>query len=245
VSGSATDRNLFVSTMNLTGSHMNLSEGHKILAGSFTAEDHPSIASKGASGGPLRRHFAIWENLVNPAVHANIEGGLYDGGLYTSFCHPSWDAGACPCSNPASGFGRGCNNSQNSGGAQLSLLNTSSLAADTLILFATGVKSNALSVFNQGNAILSSSLPFGQGQRCVGGSIKRLYTKTALAGGTVAAPQGGDANVHSRSAQLGDSIVAGTMRSYYVYYRDPIVLGGCASTSTFNATQAVQAIWIP
>lgn len=47
------------------------------------------------------------------------------------------------------------------------------------------------------------------------------------------------------SNALGDTILAGTMRSYYIYYRDPIVLGGCPSASTFNATQAVQAIWIP
>jgi hypothetical protein len=245
VPGSSTDQNLFVSTMSLVGSHLELSEGHKILAGSFTVEDHAQIASKGSAGGPLRRYFAIWDNLVDPANQANIEGGLYDGGLFTSFCHPTWDAVACPCGNPASGFGFGCNNSQNTGGARLSLFNLSSLANDTLNLFGDRLKSNALSVFNQGTSVLASSLPFGQGQRCVGGSIKRLYTKTAASGGTVSAPQVGDPSVHARSIALGDVISAGQSRSYYIYYRDPVVLGGCPIASTFNTTQAVQAIWIP
>jgi hypothetical protein len=102
---------------------------------------------------------------------------------------------------------------------------------------------HALTVFNQGNAVLAASLPFGQGVRCVGGSLKRLYTKTATAGGaTVPAP--GDPTIHARSAALGDPIAPGTTRSYYAYYRDPTVQGGCSSASTFNTTQAVQAIWI-
>lgn len=189
--------------------------------------------------------MAIWDNLVDPANHANIEGGLYDGGLFTSFCHPSQDAGACPCANPPSAFGRGCNNSQSTGGGKLSLFGVSSLSTDTLNLFGSQLKANALSVFNQGNAVLAASLPFGQGLRCVGGSIKRLYTTIALSGGTASVPQSGDPNVHTRSAALGDFINAGTTRSYYVYYRDPIVLGGCASANTFNTTQSMQAIWVP
>ena len=32
-------------------------------------------------------------------------------------------------------------------------------------------------------------------------------------------------------------------RDYLVYYRDPIVLGGCPSSSTFNGTQAVTINW--
>jgi hypothetical protein len=246
VPGSSTDWNVFVSTMSLAGSHIELSEGHKILAGSFKPDDNPSIASTGGAGGPLRRYLAVWNQFVDPQNYdGNVAGGLYDGGLFTSFCHPSWDAALCPCNNPASGFGFGCNNSQNTGGARLTLSSVSSLSADTLFMVGDRLKGNALSVFNQGNSILASSLPFGQGQRCVGGSIKRLYTKTALSGGTVSAPQSGDASVHARSSALGDLITAGTTRSYYIYYRDPIVLGGCPSTSTFNTTQAVQAIWIP
>jgi hypothetical protein len=30
-----------------------------------------------------------------------------------------------------------------------------------------------------------------------------------------------------------------------VYYRDPIVQGGCPLTSTFNATNSLQVRWAP
>ena len=41
----------------------------------------------------------------------------------------------------------------------------------------------------------------------------------------------------------GDLIAAGTHRYYLVYYRDPVVLGSCAASSTFNATQSLDVLW--
>jgi hypothetical protein len=105
---------------------------------------------------------------------------------------------------------------------------------------------NALSVFSQGNALTAptAGLVFGQGVRCAGGSLKRLYTKNASLG-VASAPTGAELNVHTRSAALGDVIPAGSSRYYYVYYRQPTVLGGCPMASTFNSTQTQMAIWAP
>jgi hypothetical protein len=74
--------------------------------------------------------------------------------------------------------------------------------------------------------------------------LKRLYTKTA-SGGSITAPDfgAGDPTVSARSAALGDVISAGQSRWYLVYYRDPVVLGGCPANSTFNATQTAQIDW--
>ena len=84
------------------------------------------------------------------------------------------------------------------------------------------------------------------GVRCTWGSFKRLFTKSAV-GGSITAPNfnGGDPAVSARSAALGDTILAGQSRWYLVYYRDPIVLGGCPSTSSFNATQTGEVTWSP
>jgi hypothetical protein len=94
----------------------------------------------------------------------------------------------------------------------------------------------------QGTGSFSAGTVFGQGVRCAAGTLKRLYVKSA-SGGSITAPIGGDSSVSSRSALLGDVIVAGQMRSYLVYYRDPIVLGGCSTSSTFNATQGLLVAW--
>ena len=134
--------------------------------------------------------------------------------------------------------------SVNTGGAKLVAGGIPSLASDSAVLTASAMLPNALSVFNQGNLVLTNSVSFGQGIRCVGGSIKRLYTKAASSG-IASAPVGADPKISARSAALGDTIAPGSTRGYYVYYRDPLVLGGCASSSTFNSTQSIQAVWIP
>jgi hypothetical protein len=85
---------------------------------------------------------------------------------------------------------------------------------------------------------------YGQGVRCVGGTLKRLFTQSA-AGGSIFVPQwpAGDPPVSARSAAKGNPISAGQSRWYLVFYRDPIVLGGCPSGSTFNATQTGLVVW--
>ena len=168
-----------------------------------------------------------------------------DAGPMTSICLPGESAVIpCPCGNPPASSGRGCENSSHTGGAQLGASGAASLAGDTLVFATTGEKPTALSILLQGPSRLAAGTVFGQGVRCVAGSLKRLYTKTASAG-SIVAPGSGDPSVHVRSAALGDPISAGSDRYYMVYYRDATVLGGCPATSTFNATQAGKVTWAP
>ena len=85
---------------------------------------------------------------------------------------------------------------------------------------------------------------FGQGVRCAGGSLKRLYMKVAV-GGSITAPEPGDLSITARSTALGDPILAGTHRYYAAYYRDPVILGGCPAASGFNITEHVDILWSP
>jgi hypothetical protein len=84
---------------------------------------------------------------------------------------------------------------------------------------------------------------FGDGLRCVGGSLKRLYSKPASAG-VVYAPHPGDPSITARSAALGDPIPSGGTRYYMTYYRDPSATF-CASPpgGTFNASNAISIVW--
>jgi hypothetical protein len=153
---------------------------------------------------------------------------------------------ACPCVNPQAPTGsiRGCDNSAGNGGAILLSSGAPSLASDTLEFQAIDEKPTASSILLQGNASTPSGVAFGQGVRCASGNLKRLFVHTA-SGGTVVAPSGGDPSVSARSAALGDPIAPGSMREYLMYYRDPTVLGGCPSSSTFNATQGQSISWLP
>jgi Tol biopolymer transport system component len=153
---------------------------------------------------------------------------------------------ACPCGNPPSAPGRGCDNSSYTGGASLSASGIAYLSIDSLVFTATNEMPTATSLLLQANVLIPNGLVFGQGVRCVGGALKRMYAKTA-AGGSITAPDfnAGDPTISARSAFLGDPIQPGEARYYLVYYRDPIVLGGCPATSTFNATQTGSASWWP
>ena len=115
---------------------------------------------------------------------------------------------------------------------------------DTLLLSATHLLPSTLCVVVQGTSSLPAGALFGTGVRCAGGSLKRLFVKAAV-GGSILAPNfgAGDPSVSARSAAKGDTILPGQNRWYLVYYRDPTVLGGCPSSSTFNATQTGLVNW--
>jgi hypothetical protein len=154
---------------------------------------------------------------------------------------------ACPCSNPQvpANSTRGCNNSANTGGAQLTSSGNSSLTSDTLTFTSTGEKPTATSVLLQGRIPANATgLQFGQGVRCIVSLLKRLYVHGAVAG-SVTFPHGADPSIHDKSAAEGDTITVGSTRLYAVYYRDPVVLGGCPSADTFNSTQTQSLLWGP
>ncbi|MBK7644328.1 MAG: hypothetical protein IPJ19_15005 [Planctomycetes bacterium] len=188
-------------------------------------------------------------NLVPNDTNANTDVFLYDryASSFTSICDPL-DAAVldCPCNNPPASPGRGCDNSSATGGAMLAASGVASLSADTLAFSTTGEKPNATSILLEGDSVLATGAPFGQGVRCVGGTLRRLYTKTAH-NGAVLVPDlaASDPTVSARCAQLGVAITLGETRVFLVYYRDPLVLGGCAATSTYNATQSGAVLYAP
>jgi hypothetical protein len=166
------------------------------------------------------------------------------GGGPVAFCDPG-SAGviACPCSNPPSGAGRGCDNSQATGGASIGASGSANLAADTLVFATSSQTANGTTILLQGTVNNGTGVVFGQGVRCVGGLLKRLYVKSPGGTGGITAPGPGDLSVSARSAALGDPIGAGQHRYYMAYYRDPTVLGGCPAASTFNGTNAQDVTW--
>ncbi len=172
-------------------------------------------------------------------VHDRLASG------FSSLCWPG-SAGviACPCSNPPAGPGQGCENSSATGGAILSASGAAYLSNDQLVFHTAGQRPSAASLLVQGSAVLGSGVGFGQGVRCASGQLHRLYLRNAV-GGSVHLPDPalGDLSVSARSAALGDTILAGQSRWYFVYYRDPFLLGGCPASSGFNATQTGAVLW--
>lgn len=192
------------------------------------------------------RHVAFQSDAGN--VVPGNPGGVSDvyvrergaASAFTSLC-PGDSVSTCPCGNAGS-LGRGCQNSAATGGALLTASGSASLSADSVQLSTSGELPSALSIVLQGNTLIPA-VGFGDGLRCAGGNLKRLYVGNASSG-ALTVPQGGDPAVAARSAALGDPISLGTSRIYHVYYRDPN-LGFCPEPQggTFNATNAVAIAW--
>ena len=154
-----------------------------------------------------------------------------DGTLLTS----------CPCANDGSP-GRGCANST-PGNAGALLVSSGSRSPDTVVLTASDERPSALSIFLQSSVQAPNGLVFGDGVRCLGGSLKRLYVKSASSG-VASAPALGDPSITARSAALGDPIASGATRYYQTYYRDPDPAFCTApSGNTFNVTNGQSITW--
>lgn len=165
------------------------------------------------------------------------------GGPISAFCFGDGSTAACPCSNSGTA-GHGCENSAATGGSVLASSGTPSLSSDSLVFSVTGERATAFSLFLQGDLEISPTL-YGDGLRCTGGSLKRLYSKNA-SGGAVSAPTGAEPSVSARSAALGDTIPATATRVYQVVYRDPEPSFCPMPTgSTFNASNGLRVTWSP
>jgi hypothetical protein len=145
---------------------------------------------------------------------------------------------ACPCSNHGD-TGRGCSNSAGPG----ALLTVSGAThPDTILLQSSGELPNALTIFLQGSISLGP-VDFGDGLRCAGGPLKRLYVRNA-SGGVAIVPGLGDPTVSERATALGDVLDPGSRRYYQAYYRDPTTkFCPPPQGANFNASQMRRITW--
>jgi hypothetical protein len=155
---------------------------------------------------------------VDLALHASETVASFDV-VPTAFCFGDGTGAQCPCSNEGAP-GHGCDNSSATGGAILTASGTASRSNDALVLTCTGTRNGVLTVMLQGRTSVAAT-NYGDGLRCISGSLKRLYAKIAQ-NGAITVPGAGDPSVTARSSALGDTIPAGATRYYQAFYRDSV-----------------------
>ncbi len=153
---------------------------------------------------------------------------------YASACSGDGSATACPCGNTGAS-GRGCANSIDAGGADLTATGVASIAADTLVLHGAHMP-NSSALYFQGTTIAGSGsgAVFGDGLRCAGGAVVRLGTKSNVAG-VSQYPEGADASVSVRGG-----VAPGNQRVYQVWYRNA---ASFCTSDTFNLTNGLVVNW--
>jgi len=193
---------------------------------------------------------------VNPLTGSQVS--VSSGGLFSDlkgiavvpsvpviepFCFGDGSAIACPCGNNGAP-GRGCENSASTGGAVLDATGSTRVSTDTVVLTASGELASALTIFFSGTTAIAHT-NFGDGLRCTGGHLSRLYVKSAVLGVTTA-PGPGDPSITARMIGLGHPISGGETRNYQVYYRDNVE-SFCPDNvgNRFNVTSGIRVRWGP
>jgi hypothetical protein len=158
------------------------------------------------------------------------------------FCFGDGTSAPCPCDNTGAP-GRGCDNSALSGGALLWATGASKVLSDSLQLHINGMLPKSLAVVLQGDAPHTAA-NFGDGLRCVGGTLRRLYVANAI-DGSLTVPGIAETAIWARSNELGDFITPGTERYYQVYYRDPTGrFCDFPFGDTFNVSNGMTVTWV-
>jgi hypothetical protein len=161
----------------------------------------------------------------------------------TPMCFGDGTGAPCPCGN--SGWpGSGCNNAVGSGGARLNGEGTPSLGSDTLQILCTNLRADVLCLAFQGDHRIAPVFD-GDGLRCAGGSLKRLYAVHASSTSLTVPPQGFP-SLSAQSAAVGDPLAPGAQRIYQVYYRDKSPTF-CPNPpgNTWNVSSGLRVDWLP
>jgi hypothetical protein len=154
-----------------------------------------------------------------------------------AYCFGDGTSAACPCGN-AGASGHGCASSVSANGAQLAGSGLASVAADSFVLSGSDMPDSFVLYF-QGTLKLNGGVGavFGDGLRCVAGTIRRLGTKTN-SGGASQYPGASDAPISVRGALP----PGGGTREYQAWYRNAAAF---CTGSTFNLSNGLEVTWIP
>ncbi len=233
----STDTNVWVSDYYLSGNSLVPCTDHQIFAGSPVAENRPSVCAMRSSGGSNQHFIAAWEySSINNST--DIQGGLWDacvGGNVTAFCSGDGSGTACPCGN--SGVAdHGCANSTHPLGAQLVGTGSATVSNDTFTLNASGMGPSSPCLYFQGTIGIGNGSAFGDGLRCVTGTVVRLAVRTNNSMGASSYNAAPGSALHIQ----GGLPVHGGTRFYQVWCRDAAAF--CTS-STFNLTNGLQVVW--
>jgi len=161
----------------------------------------------------------------------NFDGIPDECGVGSPLCPGDGSLIPCPCGNESAlGAGEGCQNSTGVG-AILYTTGTSVVALDDLVFHVAQGRPGMPALLVQGASLIS--IPFKDGVFCTGGPTRRLevlFLDAVGSGSTVGS-----------IVTNGNIPVAGGVRYYQMWYRDPVI-SPCGTGSNFSQGQMIS--WI-
>jgi len=228
---------VYASDVYLAGSTIGLRQAHVQVQGFGLSERRANVAAEHGVGGWNGMHAIVYDFEQNSTDH-DVFGNRFEtlsGGTFAATCFGDGTGTACPCGNFGSA-GRGCASSVSASGALLEVVSgTPTPVGDSIVVRASGLPSTATCLFFQGTT-LPPGTTFGDGLRCVAGTVVRLATKTASAGVAQYPNGGSDVPISMRGLIPSD----GGRRGYQVWYRNS---ASFCTASTFNLTNGLRIDW--
>jgi hypothetical protein len=193
--------------------------------GSFGDENYLEILQGGGFG-------ASW-NDAHPMEHPRGFVIEWDTGSSTPYCFGDGSGGVCPCGNTG-GAGEGCANSTgagataDSGGSPSVSADDLTFSGDNLLASQPALLFSGENSINGGNGIA-----FGDGLRCAGTNVVRLGVQI---------PDGAGAASWGPGLGAMGGWIAGDIRRFQVWYRDPV---GSPCGAGFNLTNGLEVAFVP
>jgi len=213
-STSTSDYDMYISNFTLNGSTLTCIDPSALLAASATLEYDVQVASTYSGGGARRRCMAVWTDVSLTTFDFNVEGGVYEG--------PIPPVGSPYCVAISNSTGQG---------GQISAMGSPSVSEQDITLRVTGLPANTPGLFFFGTT--SIQVPFGDGNRCVGGQVKRMYGFVHSDGGGVAT------RAVDWAAGYAGALTAGDVY-WQLWYRD-----GAAGLTGFNLSNGLHTVLVP
>jgi len=203
---------------------------------------------RGVSDRSLNRFWSTAPHLLLCSLASLVLATAAKSQSATPFCFgdgtSSVSGGNCPCGPLQNGLpGEGCMNSTGAGGLMTAAGNscvTFGCGPDTLVLQGNQLPSTATCILIQSATPLTTDVYLGDGIRCIGGVLRRLYVDSAFMGQVRFPPSTGP-SISAQSAALGDVIPPAGVRYYQIYYRDPAVAH--CPPALFNITNGMTVTW--
>ncbi len=152
------------------------------------------------------------------------------------YCFGDGTGTPCPCGNNG-GAGRGCGNSVNALGGLLWGNGFPSIANDRLTLTCSGLPGSTNALLFQGTSPLAGT-PFGDGLRCVAGSVVRIGVRQTLCGNR----EWGHNMPGDPKISFAGGVAVPGLRYYQVWYRNSAVF---CTAAPYNLTNGYQVQWVP
>lgn len=229
-----------ISAANLVALH----EVHQSVGNPGLPRTAANVASYEASilvSAPFPQYDVVWDESVSP-TDSDVYGALFfDGagqGGVVATCFGDGSITACPCTQNG-GTPAGCPNSAAATGGEMEWTGVADVSNDTFVVRGLRLTPSSPILLVGGSSLVLSGVVFGDGLRCVAGTLSRLVVRTTSATGTFTYPD----LVTDPRISVADSLTpAGGTRIYQLVFRDAAPF---CTAGTYNTTNALAVTWVP